>query len=42
MTRSSDREITLFINVQEMRQFTNMPEQELIQYFDRISQEEEN
>ena len=42
MTRSSDREITLFINVQEMRQFTNMSEQELIQYFDRISQEEEN
>ena len=42
MTRSSDREITLFINGQEMRQFTNMSEQELIQYFDRISQEEEN
>ena len=40
MTRSSDREITLFINGQEMRQFTNMSEQELIQYFDRISQEE--
>ena len=42
MTRSSDREITLFINGQEMRQFTDMSEQELIQYFDRISQEEEN
>ena len=54
MTRSSDREITLFINGQQMRQFnramqeeihtqfTDMSEQELIQYFDRISQEEEN
>ena len=54
MTRSSDREITLFINGQQMRQFnramqeeihtqfTDISEQELIQYFDRISQEEEN
>ena len=54
MNRSSNREITLFISEQGMRlfnramqeeihtQFTDMSEQELIQYFDRISQEEEN
>ncbi len=54
MTRSSNREITLFISGQGIRQFnrtmqeeihtqfTDMSEQELIQYFDRISQEEEN
>ena len=54
MNRSSDREITLSISEQGMRQFnramqeeihtqfTDMSEQELIQYFDRISQEEEN
>lgn len=54
MNRSSDIEITLFCNEEGMRQFnramqeeihtqfTDMSEQELIQYFDRISQEEEN
>ena len=54
MNRSSNREITLFISEQGIRQFnrtmqeeihtqfTDMSEQELIQYFDRISQEEEN
>lgn len=54
INRSSNREITLFISEQGMRQFnramqeeiltqfTDMSEQELIQYFDRISQEEEN
>ena len=54
MNRSSDREIALFISEQGMRQFNramqeeihtqfiDMSEQELIQYFDRISQEEEN
>lgn len=41
MNRSSDREITLFIREQRIRQF-NRAMQELIQYFDRISQEEEN
>ena len=52
MNRSSNREITLFISEQGIRQFnrtmqeeihtqfTDMSEQELIQYFDRISQEE--
>ena len=50
----SNREISLFTNEERMRQFNiamqeemhrqivNMSEQELIQYFDRISQEEEN
>ena len=54
MNRSSNREITLFISEQGIRQFnrtiqeeihtqfTDMSEQELIEYFDRISQEEEN
>ena len=54
MNRSSNREVTLFFNEEGMRQFnramqeeihtqfTDMSEQELIQYFDRISQEEEN
>ena len=54
MNRLSNMEITLFTSEEGMRQFnramqeqmyiqlTNMSEQELIQYFDRISQEEEN
>ena len=53
MNSPSNREVTLFISEEGMRQFiamqeemhrqiVNMSEQELIQYFDRISQEEEN
>ena len=54
MNSPSNREVTLFISEEGMRQFNiamqeemhrqivNMSEQELIQYFDRISQEEEN
>ena len=54
MNSPSNREVTLFINEERMRQFnravqeqmytqlTNISEQELIQYFDRISQEKEN
>jgi len=53
MNSPSNREVTLFIREEGMRQFiamqeemhrqiVNMSEQELIQYFDRISQEEEN
>ena len=50
----SDREVVLYSGPEGLRQFnramqeeayrqvTNMSEQELIQYFDRISQEEEN
>ena len=50
----SNREVVLFSSAEGARQFnramqeavyrqtTNMSEQELIQYFDRISQEEEN
>ena len=51
---TSDREIILYSSLEGLTQFnramqeavyrqtTNMSEQELIQYFDRISQEEEN
>ena len=51
---TSDREIILYSSLERLTQFnramqktvyrqtTNMSEQELIQYFDRISQEEEN
>ena len=54
INRLSNMGITLFTSEEGMRQFnramqeqmyiqlTNMSEQELIQYFDRISQEEEN
>ena len=53
MNSPSNREVTLFVSEEGMRQFiamqeemhrqiVNMSEQELIQYFDRISQEEEN
>ena len=53
MNSPFNREVTLFISEEGMRQFiamqeemhrqiVNMSEQELIQYFDRISQEEEN
>jgi len=54
MNSPSNREVTLFVSEEGMRQFNiamqeemhrqivNMSEQELIQYFDRISQEEEN
>jgi len=54
MNSPSNREVTLFISEEGMRQFnramqeqmytqlTNMSEEQLIQYFDRISQEEEN
>ena len=54
MNSPSNREVTLFVSEERMRQFNiamqeemhrqivNMSEQELIQYFDRISQEEEN
>ena len=54
MNSPSNREVTLFVSEEGIRQFNiamqeemhrqivNMSEQELIQYFDRISQEEEN
>ena len=54
MNSPSNSEVTLFVSEEGMRQFniamqeqmytqpTNMSEEQLIQYFDRISQEEEN
>ena len=54
MNSPSNREVTLFVSEEGMRQFNiamqeemhrqivNRSEQELIQYLDRISQEEEN